>query len=91
NTNNATMGGALFNNLTTTITNTQFNTNNATWGGAIYNNNTLTVGTGPCTFNSNNAEDKGGAIYNNGTRDVDVTTIFIGNTAPYGPNIYDVP
>ena len=83
-------GGAIYNSLKATISNTDFASNSATNnGGAIYNagdtdlngrqgNMTITGG----TFKENHADNYGGAIFNGGSMSISGTT-FDSNTALY--------
>ena len=71
-------GGAIANDGTLTVTNSNFESNHAEKGGAIYNTGTLTV-TGS-KFRSNTATNGGGAISMDGTATIKDST-FEKNTA----------
>lgn len=71
------MGGAIYNNGTATLTNTNFTNNSAaTNGGAIFNSGTLHIQAdgGTSTFTGNNVNGELNAIYNTGTVYLDTGT-----------------
>ena len=80
--NNATHGGAIYNNEALNVVGSNFTDNTATTnGGAIYNGSIITVT--DSTFTGNNAIDYGGgAIYNDYTLTVTGST-FVNNKANY--------
>ncbi|RAP52203.1 MAG: hypothetical protein BZ138_03570, partial [Methanosphaera sp. rholeuAM270] len=78
--NNATVGGAIYNNGTLISTDGSFENNTAVIGGAVYNGGTATAQSN--SFNANNAT-LGGAVYNNATIS-SISNTFIANNATNG-------
>ena len=78
-------GGAIYVDVTATVTNSTFSGNSSDCGGAIYSYDTATVANSTFT---NNSSTIGGAIYADSTATVSNST-FRGNTADfYGGAIY---
>lgn len=88
--NQATNGGAIYNEGMT-VTNISHITKNVSTnnGGGIYNNDTVILSTGDVLVDENFATNKGGGVYNNGTLNIYGSHV-INNTAIYGSNIYNV-
>jgi predicted outer membrane repeat protein len=88
--NNATNGGAIntLDNSNTVVENCTFTQNNATNGGVIYTLNNSNTVIENCTFTQNSATT-GGALAHTGGQCVAVNSIFVGNSATTGLDIYN--
>jgi predicted outer membrane repeat protein len=85
-------GAAVYNNgETVNLESCIFSGNRVTSGngGAIYNAGTMSIK--GCTFYDNTTPGSGGAIFNTGSSTTLTLTgnLFYGNTAPYGPVVYN--
>lgn len=98
-TESASYGGAIYNELTSTVTiegtSTFENNESNNWGGAIYNEGTIDFN-GAASFIGNNSNNAGGAIVNEyvvGTTDANVNladgSSFDGNISGQGGAIYN--
>ena len=88
--NNATEGGALFNETNKTITtvNAVFDHNSATSGGAVYNKGTITTLKGE--FTNNTATSNGGVLFNSGGVVSNMSGVFTSNTSnAWGGVVYN--